>query len=226
MMGSDTGDSDEEPVHSVTVRAFEITATEVTVAQYRACVDAGRCSRPNTGSDMCTWSDSPGGEESHPINCVDWGQARTFAKWVGPDVDLPTEAEWEYAARGGEGFVYAGSNTAGAVAWYINNSGGSTQPVGTKESNGYGLYDMSGNVWEWVLDEYHSDYIGAPVLSDEAWGSVPECSQVCDTGSARRVDRGGSWGLDADSLRVANRTYGSPDFRFSYIGFRLRRTIP
>ena len=92
MMGSAEGASNEQPVHSVSVATFEITETEVTVAQYRACVEAGRCSQPNAGHEACTWNHNPGEQESHPVNCVHWGQARTFAKWVGADVDLPTEA--------------------------------------------------------------------------------------------------------------------------------------
>ena len=216
------------PVHSVTVTPFEITAKEVTVAQYRACVNDGRCSEPNIGK-ICNWNVE--GRENHPINCVDRGQARTFAKWVGDDVDLPTEAEWEYAARGGQDFIYAGSNNPDEVAWYdknpgyIKNSGGSTKPVGKKQANGYGLYDMSGNVWEWVLDEWHENYEGAPIVSNEAWGEVSECAQVCDTGSASRVViRGGSWFFVAANLRVAGRRNRSPDDRLGDLGFRLRRT--
>ena len=231
MMGSTEGLFPESttPVHSVTVIPFEITATEVTVAQYRVCVDQGRCSEPET-RDGCNWNIE--GRESDPINCVDWGQARTFAKWIGADVDLPTEAEWEYAARGGQDFIYAGSNDPDEVAWYSENSGVSTKPVGTKQANGYGLYDMSGNVWEWVLDEGHTNYEGAPTVSDEAWGEAPECDQVCDIGSARRVFRGGSWyggnndsyaDLYANYLRVADRNRNSPDSRDFYLGFRVRR---
>ena len=118
------------------VTPFEITATEVTVAQYRACVDDGRCSEP-VSEGFCNWNVE--GRETHPINCVDWGQARTFAKWIGADVDLPTEAEWEYAARGGQDFIFAGSNDLDEVAWYSQSSGVSTKLVGTKQANGYGL---------------------------------------------------------------------------------------
>jgi len=209
------------PVHSVTVTPFEITATEVTVAQYRACVDDGRCSEPDT-REGCNWNVE--GREDHPINCVDWGQARTFAKWIGADVDLPTEAEWEYAARGGQNFIYAGSNNPDEVAWYYQNSRDSTELVRSRQANGYGLYDMSGNVREWVLDEVHENYEGAPTVSDEAWGEVPECGQVCDIGSVGRVNRGGSWRSYADLLRVADRGLSSPDLRDIILGFRLRRT--
>ena len=205
-MGSNDGDSDEKPVHSVRVKAFLMSETEVTVGQYRKCVEAGRCEVPSS----CTfgnpiWTSSPSGKEDHPINCVDWGQARTFAVWAGGD--LPTEAQWEYAARGGERYKYAGSNDPDRVAWYTKNTNDSgTRSVKTKKPNAYGLYDMSGNVWEWTLDEYHSDYNGAPNKAEESWGLTPTCKQMCDKGSSRRVDRGGSWYYNAGNLRVANRT--------------------
>ena len=223
-MGS-TAYSNEQPIHTVTVPRFEITRTEVTVAQYRACVDAGACSLPNTNYSACTWSNNSGTKENHPINCVDWGQARTFAKWIGSDVDLPTEAEWEYAARGGQDYLYSGSDTASEVGWYSSNSGDSTHPVGTLSANGFGLYDMSGNVWEWTLDKYHSSYTGAP-SDGSVWGDLPICNQMCDTGSAGRVFRGGSWVNFAVNLRVAYRFYYSPGNRNVNLGFRLRRTIP
>jgi len=219
-MGS-TSSSDEQPIHTVTVPSFELTRTEVTVGQYRTCVDADWCSVPGTGSG-CNWAQR--GREDHPINCVDWGQARTFAKWLGDDVDLPTEAQWEYGARGGESYTYSGSDDPIEVAWYASNSGGSTKVVATKQANGFGLHDMSGNVWEWVLDEYHSSYSGAPNHASEAWGSLPGCSQVCDMNSAGRVRRGGSWNDSADRLRVASRLNLSPVSRYNRLGFRLRRT--
>jgi formylglycine-generating enzyme required for sulfatase activity len=215
MMGSDDGASNERPVHEVTVSSFEMTKTEVTVAQYEACVEAGVCSELDCSQDG----------DHYPVVCVSWGQARTFAKWLGEEVDLPTEAEWEYAVRGGEAYRYAGSDDLDEVAWYSSNSGGSRHPVGRKQANGYGLYDMSGNVWEWTLDEYHSSYSGAP-SDGSAWGSVPVCRQMCDIGSARRIFRGGSWRNDADSLRVANRNGASSDDRYDDLGFRLRRTLP
>ena len=222
-MGSEDGGSDEKPVHTVRLKAFEMSKTEVTVGQYRKCVEAGVCSEPRTGSP-CTWSSSLGSKEDHPINCVDWGQSRTFAKWVG--ADLPTEAEWEYAARGGQSFTYAGSNSPDDVAWHLSNSGYDTKPVGTKRANGYGLHDMSGNVWEWVLDEYKSDYSNAPSDGHQAVGSIPTCSTKCDNGAAWRVSRGGSWVYGAGFLRVADRGGLSPDDLHVFLGLRLRRTLP
>jgi len=218
-MGSEDGYDDEQPIRTVTLSDFEMSKTEVTVGQYRECVKAGVCDEP----DECNWSTSPFDREDHPINCVDWGQARTFAKWVG--ADLPTEAEWEYAARGGQPFEYAGSDNPDDVAWYDQNSGDGTQPVGTKRANGYGLHDMSGNVWEWVLDAY-SDYTSAPSDGHQAAGSIPTCSIKCDIDAAGRVDRGGSWLSVASNLRVARRDSGSPDHRLDDLGLRLRRTLP
>ena len=221
MMGSDDGDSDEKPIHRVSVSEFRIAESEVTVRQYRGCVEAGVCTQPETGR-YCTWGKS--GYDDHPINCVDWGQARTFSRWVGGD--LPTEAQWEYAARGGERFKYSGSDDADSVGWSDSNSGSSTHPVKRKRENGYGLYDMSGNVWEWTLDERHSGYSGAPSSGDQAWGDVPTCSKVCDTGSSRRVVRGGSWDSYARYLRVAYRHNNAPDNRRNYLGFRPAGPIP
>ena len=223
-MGSNDGASNEKPVHTVRVRSFYMSKTEVTVGQYRKCVEAERCTPPDSciwGSP--NWTSRPDIKEDHPINCVDWGQARTFAKWVGANVDLPTEIEWEYAARGGQNYQYAGSNNAGDVGWFDSNSEGGTKPVGTKQVNKYGLYDMSGNVWEWVLDEEHGSYSGAPSNGSKAWGSVPLCRQKCDIDSARRMQRGGGWGDSADDLRVTFRFGNSPGNRVNYLGFRLRQ---
>jgi formylglycine-generating enzyme len=160
-MGSDDGSSDEKPVHRVRVKSFYMSKTEVTVGQYRACVQAGGCSTDGLTKDRkCNWNKS--NRENHPINCVDWNQARRFAKWAGGD--LPSEAQWEYAARGGQGnrYKYAGSNDADKVGWFDKNTNDSgTHPVGQKK-NGYGLFDLSGNVWEWTLDKYYDNYDGAP----------------------------------------------------------------
>ena len=220
-MGSNESSS-EQPIHNVKVKAFLMSETEVTLAQYRKCVKAGRCTEPFTRYSSCTWDKS--GRDNHPINCIDWGQARTFAVWAGGD--LPTEAQWEYAARRGQDYKYAGSNNADKVAWYADNSGGSTHSVKTKKPNGYGLYDMSGNVWEWTLDEWHGNYKGAPSRAEKPWGNVSKCIQKYDIGSSRRVIRGGGWDYSVWTLRVANRIYDEQLNGLDFLlGFRIRRTL-
>ena len=142
--------------------------------------------------------------------------------------DLPTEAQWEYAARGGDSYEYAGSDNAEEVAWYSVNSQDSTQPVKTKRANGYGLYDMSGNVWEWTLDQWNINYQDAPSQAETPRGGVPPCIPVCEGVSSlsRRVLRGGGWGNNAMSIRVARRNNGSEDIQINNLGFRVRRTLP
>jgi formylglycine-generating enzyme required for sulfatase activity len=130
---------------------------------------------------------------------------------------LPTESEWEYAARSGTDLVYAGSDVVGDVAWYDGNSGSTTHPVATKAANAWGLYDLSGNVWEWTWDWYDSSYYSSSPGTDPAGPTSP---------GAHRVLRGGSWDYTATNARVANRHYGPPGYRSHVIGFRLARTIP
>ncbi|OQC36516.1 MAG: Serine/threonine-protein kinase pkn1 [Deltaproteobacteria bacterium ADurb.Bin058] len=219
-MGSNDGESDERPVHSVTVPTFEMTRTEVTVDQYGACVDAGFCTAPDTGTN-CNWDKSDRG--SHPINCVDWDQAQDFANWLA--ARLPSEAEWEYAARsGGQGWKYPWGDEEAtcdrAVIEDDSGSGcgsGSTWPVCSKPSGNttQGLCDMAGNVWEWVQDWHHGNYDGAPT-DGSAWESP--------TGSYR-VFRGGSWHGDARYVRAAIRGNDDPGARSVYLGFRVARSV-
>jgi len=125
---------------------------------------------------------------------------------------LPTEAEWEFAARGGNnsrGYKYAGSNTIGDVAWYYGNSSSKTQPVGQKRPNELGLYDMSGNVWEWCSDWYGS------------YSSAGQTNPQGPSSGSDRVLRGGSWCILAQNCRVSFRSFSAPDYRYYRIGFRL-----
>ena len=140
-MGSNSGYDNEKPVHTVTVSSFYMDATEVTQAEYRKVM--GKNPSRFSGCDDC------------PVENVSWHDANEYAKKVGKR--LPTEAEWEYAARGGnksKGYSYSGSNDLDAVGWYDNNSRSKTHPVAQKQPNELGLYDMSGNVWEWCSAPY------------------------------------------------------------------------
>ena len=220
-MGSSDSYVNEKPVHRVTVPTFEMTKTQVTVEQYKACVDAGACTAPDTGG-YCNWGQSDRGK--HPINCVDWQQAQAYAKWAGGR--LPTEAEWEYAARsGGRDWKYPWGNENATCDRAVISEGGngcgrnSTWPVCSKPRGNttQGLCDMAGNVWEWVQDWYHDSYNGAPT-DGSAWEKP--------TGSYR-VNRGGSWYYRARYVRAANRLYGDPRYR-DYnvsVGFRLARSV-
>jgi len=195
-------DDDEKPVHTVTVSGFFMDKTEVTQAQYRKVM--GKNPSHFSGCDDC------------PVEQVTWYDANEYAKKVGKR--LPTEAEWEYAARGGVETMhassqtkYAGSNTVNDVAWYNNNSGNKTHPVAQKQPNELGLYDMSGNVWEWCSDWYDSKY----------YKSSPKHNPQGPNAGAYRVLRGGSWVGSDNSCRVANRNRVNPGYRSSNFGIRL-----
>ncbi|HNU69236.1 MAG TPA: bifunctional serine/threonine-protein kinase/formylglycine-generating enzyme family protein [Myxococcota bacterium] len=220
-MGSSTGQSDEQPTHFVTVKSFSMSATEVTIEQYQKCVDAGACSRPHFDDGTCrvyidgVWSSrvlpQPFRGASNPVVCVDWEQASAFARWVGGR--LPSEAEWEFAARAGVTADLYGS--PGDIAWYRDNSYGSTSAVGRKRPNANGLYDMIGNVWEHCEDVYHNSYSGAP--SDGSARRYPS--------GKFRVNRGSSWDDGASVLRLSNR------YRLEYgksscsLGIRVVRDV-
>ena len=221
LMGSKGMEPDEKPVHQVTVAPFEMARTEVTVAQYRRCVEAGACSQPHWDDNNCyIWNGSSWVQgvlpqsfrgDNQPVVCVNWNQAAAYSKWAGGR--LPTEAEWEYAARAGTlGDRY---DVLDWVAWYDKNSGGQTHPAGMKQANKYGLSDMLGNVWEWCQDWYHDSYDGAPV-DGSAW-EIPKGSV--------RVGRGGAWGFSARRIRVTDRSRDIPDHLIDVLGFRPVRTV-
>ena len=197
-MGSNSGDDNEKPVHTVTVSSFYMDATEVTQAEYRKVM--GKNPSWFSGCDDC------------PVESVSWHDANEYAKKVGKR--LPTEAEWEYAARGGnksKGYRYSGSNGIDAVGWYDDNSDDKTHPVAQKQPNELGLYDMSGNVYEWCSDWY----------GEESYSSSPQNNPQGPSSGSYRVLRGGGWYRYDDGCRVASRSWDNPINWYHPLGFRL-----
>ena len=194
--------SGEYPTHQVTLSSYAIGETEVTQELWQAVM----------GSNPSWFK----GNLQRPVECVSWNGCQEFItklnQLTGETFRLPTEAEWEYAARGGnrsKGYKYAGSNTIGDVAWYWDNSSSTTQTVATKSPNELGLYDMSGNVREWCQDWYGSYSSGA------------QTNPTGPTSGSDRVDRGGSWSNDARNCRVSIRFNDTPSSSYDDLGLRL-----
>ncbi|MHC1743069.1 MAG: SUMF1/EgtB/PvdO family nonheme iron enzyme [Syntrophobacteraceae bacterium] len=203
----------EKPQHKVRVADFEMGRYPVTNEQY------GLFLNENPGvSDPKFWAYRWYNQARQPVVGVSWEEAKRYADWAG--LRLPTEAEWEYACRARTSTrFYTGNKDEDLerAGWYQRNSGDQLHPVGEKEPNGFGLYDMHGNVWEWVEDDYHGRYEGAP-QDGSAWIDNPRGS--------RRVMRGGSFNEDAAHCRSAFRTVFPPGDRNLFIGFRLSRSVP
>ncbi len=239
-MGSNSGDGDEKPVHEVRLNNFSIGQTEVTQELWEAVM----------GTNPSRFKGN-----SLPVECVSWNDCQTFIQKLnqltGKQFRLPTEAEWEFAARGGtttslyngQDIIISGKNNSpnlDPLAWYGGNCGrnyttsegcdvsngydisgwserqypdtkGGTHPVGKKEPNAFGLYDMLGNVWEWCQDWYGSDYYSSSVVNNPTG----------PTSGSYRVYRGGSWFGNATYCRVSHRSGITPTNTFSYLGFRL-----
>ncbi|MDR1029459.1 MAG: formylglycine-generating enzyme family protein [Treponema sp.] len=220
LMGGTNGDSDEKPVHTVTVKSFYMGRTEVTQKEWKEIM----------GNDPSYFKG-----DNLPVEQVNWYEAVEYCnrlslkEGLSPAYQgsgnnivcdfnatgyrLPTEAEWEYAARGGNrdamAYEYSGGNSIDRVAWYNENSDSSSHPVGMKQPNSRGLYDMSGNVWEWCWDWY---------------GSYSADSQTNPTGASSgngRVRRSGGWYASAANVRAANRDNGTPWYRSNNLGFRV-----
>jgi formylglycine-generating enzyme required for sulfatase activity len=207
-MGSEKGGDDEKPVHKVTIsKPFYIGACEVTQAQWEAVM----------GSNPSGFKGA-----ANPVESVSWNECQEFIRKLNEKVPgggfrLPTEAEWEYVCRAGSTTEYCngdGEEWLGEYAWYDANSGATTHPVGQKKPNGWGVYDMHGNVWEWCQDTGHDSYDGAP-SNGSAWESPA---------GSLRVIRGGGWGLNAQNCRSSFRYIIIPDYTLNFIGFRVSRT--
>ena len=191
MMGCSPGDTDcsgwEQPSHQVAIsRGFWIGQTEVTVAAYKRYTAATGKQMPSPPDFNSAWAN-----DKMPVVRVSWADARDYCAWTGGR--LPTEAEWEYAARGGSPEARYGP--LDDVAWYQDNSGGHTHEVAQKRPNGFGLYDTLGNVWEWVNDWHDGNYYHASPAQDPTG----------PTSGSNRVMRGGSWGIAPKDLRVSGR---------------------
>jgi formylglycine-generating enzyme required for sulfatase activity len=203
----------EEPLHEVHVPGFYMGRSPVTNEEYGVFL--------NKNSDMREpeyWADRRFNQPRQPVVGVSWEDAEQYAAWAG--LRLPTEAEWEYACRANTlTRYYTGNqkNDLDRAGWYGENSDGRLHPVGEKEPNGFGLYDMHGNVYEWVEDDLHTNYNGAPT-DGRAWINKPRGSL--------RVLRGGSWDFGAQNCRSAFRDFDSPDYRNYSLGFRLSRSLP
>ena len=257
-MGSTEGEDAEKPVRRVSVRAFELARTEVTRGQFRAFVDATGyrtdaeknagdkqgCYAYRGGNEFdwkagSSWRD-PGFEQSdsHPVVCVSWNDAEAYIDWLngetGQRYRLPSEAEWEYAARAGSSTKYSFGDDAEQLCRYVNVADRSTKDrfggwtvancsdghvftaaVGRFRANGFGLKDMHGNVWEWIGDCWNGSYSGAP-SNGKAW-TRGDCG--------RRVLRGGSWLNGPSGLRSASRNWDTRGARGNYLGFRLARAF-
>lgn len=212
-MGSEDGYSDERPVHTVQVKSFYMSAAEVTLEQYDAFCDA--IGRPEA-------NDSGWGRGEMPVSNIGWEEATAYCRWLsqqlGMDIHLPSEAQYEFAARGGiqgHGYRYSGSNYLDDVGWFVGNSQGRPHRVGSRMPNELGIYDLSGNVWEWCSDWYHPSYVGAPA-SDSSWNDQ-------DMNTPYHVVRGGSWNSSSYNCRVSVRNDGTSTGWVNSAGFRLVR---
>jgi len=221
-MGSTSGERDENPVHGVTVSDFWMMKTEVTQKDYTALmgVNPSKFRGDDLPVEQVSWYDAvnyanalskkDGLEPAYRVNGTNVSWIRGSDGWR-----LPTEAEWEYAARGGQssrGYTYSGGNEEENVSWSGTKSGSETHPVETKAPNELGLYDMSGNVWEWCWDWYG------------AYSSSTQTDPMGPSSETLRVLRGGCWGGADSAARSVNRYGSSPDSRSGNRGFRLVRS--
>ena len=215
-MGAASGDAEardnEKPRHSVTLSDFYICKYEVTQELWQAVMGS-------TPTEHGGWTAEKGKGDKYPAYNIIWNDCQTFIQKLNAKTGLKfrllTEAEWEYAARGGnksKGYTYSGGNALDEVAWYKDNSNNTNHVVMQKTANELGLYDMTGNVWEWC-----SDWYGATYYTESAGASNP----IGPSTGSNRVIRGGGWSTVASLCRVSGRGGSTPDYRYNGIGFRL-----
>ena len=212
-------DSSEEPYHEVNVPDFDIDITEVTVGQYRTCVDNGSCERLTDTSTNCNYRYSD--REEHPVNCINWNRAKNYCERN--NKKLCSEAEWEKAARGTDERVYPWGDEESTCDRAVMNEGvagcgeNRTWPASSKPAGINGLYDMAGNVSEWVEDDRHNDYTGAPA-DGSAWVEIQRPSSG--------ISRGGSFKHSTGWLRASYRDFKNITERSDGLGFRCCRDMP
>lgn len=226
---TDNCSESEGPLHKICMRGFWIGRYEATQAQWKKIMGSNPSAFKGCG-DGC------------PVETVSWEEAvefaRRFSEKAGYIFRLPTEAEWEYACRsGGKKEKYSGGNNVDNVAWYRSNSEGLTHPVGRKRPNSLGIYDMSGNVWEWCMDIYDNDAyskakasLNNPVYMGDKYVDIYKQGYnttlvILKRASGYRIVRGGSWGNFATRVRCSDRIRGEPDGRRDWLGFRLVRVM-
>lgn len=226
--------ADEAPQHAVTLHAFGLGQFDVTRDEYATFMhETGMQTIRGCARDSYTWNldtalswTHPGFSQSgrDPVVCVSWHDAQAYVAWLNHKVGsgayrLPSEAEWEYAARGGtRSMFWWGDDTIGApgYAWFKANAGSHTHPAGAHPANAFGLHDMVGDVWQWTADCYAESYGNAPADGRPAGETI----------GCMRVDRGGSWLFPAWFLRAATRERNPAEFRDPIMGFRVAKTLP
>jgi len=246
--GSAGAVADEAPQHLVGVPSFALGKYDVTRDEYAAFVrETHYPAGDGCGVDSFKWAKKPeltwqhpGTEQSgrDPVVCVSWQDARAYIVWLNRKTNpealgealyrLPSEAEWEYATRAGSTTAFwwgERADRAPAHAWFKQNSGGHTHPVGSKPPNGFGLHDMAGNVWQWTDDCYDNNYAGAPADGRANEIRSRDVKANDSKGKCLRVDRGSSYLYAGWLLRSATRERNPEDFRDVIMGFRVAKTL-
>ncbi len=216
-MGGGSGE-DEKPAHSVSIKSFQMDKHEVTWKEYQECVSSGKCSKAHHESGKCLMWTSGGPKKvkvpqkyrsaGQPVVCVNWHQAKAYCRWKG--MRLPTEAEWEYAALAQTNRTYSWGDSPPSPKTNAQSTERKPRKVGSTPPNAWGLYDMTGNVWEWTADRYGSDYYTESPSSDPRGPSV----------GRYRVIRGGGWYSGEEQLRIKNRQWMAPEYGEVSLGFR------
>jgi formylglycine-generating enzyme required for sulfatase activity len=222
--GEEESDEDEQPRHPRNIAPFALAECPVTQALWTAVYEQAQAQGIEFNRELLRANPSYFVGATRPVESVSWDDAHEFCRVLNELLGkpaghfrLPSEAEWEYAARAGtRETLYAGSNQLAEVGWYDGNNEKETMPVGQLASNAFGLYDLSGNVFEWCEDDWHSNYEDAP-LNGIAWKD----GETKDERAGYRVLRGGPWDDGAGDCRCAYRSVSGPVLRFDYFGFRL-----